>query len=318
MSRAALAALVVLGLGAAGPGPLPRSQLAVRADDAWRVWWRSDSAPAVWRGADHRLTDAVRFTPAAPGVEWAEVRLAGAGEAWRMGLVVVRLDPARLRLALEARPRADGFGGRWRADAVADDVVLAANAGQFSGARPWGWLVRGGRELQTPGFGPAALAVVVDTAGAVHWVGPDSIAAWRPDADRGRAEGRAGGAVREAFQSYPALLVGDGDVPAPLRAAGGGVDVAHRDARLALGETRDGRLLLVLTRFQGLGDAAELLPFGLTTPEMAAVMGALGARRAVALDGGLSAQLSLRDAAGGRHAWRGLRPVPLGLVVRRR
>jgi hypothetical protein len=48
---------------------------------------------------------------------------------------------------------------------------------------------------------------------------------------------------------------------------------------------------------------------------MAAVMGALGARRAVLLDGGLSAQLLVRDAAGDVRRWPGLRQVPLGLVA---
>jgi hypothetical protein len=44
-------------------------------------------------------------------------------------------------------------------------------------------------------------------------------------------------------------------------------------------------------------------------------MGALGCRRAVMLDGGLSAQLLLRDADGTAHRWDGLRRVPLGLVA---
>jgi hypothetical protein len=48
---------------------------------------------------------------------------------------------------------------------------------------------------------------------------------------------------------------------------------------------------------------------------MAAVMGALGCRRAVALDGGVSAQLLIKDEAGERHLWRGVRRVPLGLVA---
>jgi exopolysaccharide biosynthesis protein len=96
------------------------------------------------------------------------------------------------------------------------------------------------------------------------------------------------------------------------------VDVAHRDARLALGVDRDGRVLLALTRFAGLAGALDALPFGPTVPEMAALMGALGARRAVLLDGGISGQLLVRE-RGGRvprvRAWRGLRAVPLGLVV---
>jgi hypothetical protein len=47
---------------------------------------------------------------------------------------------------------------------------------------------------------------------------------------------------------------------------------------------------------------------------MAAVMGVLGARDAVMLDGGISGQLLLRDANGTSHAWRGSRNVPLALV----
>jgi exopolysaccharide biosynthesis protein len=164
--------------------------------------------------------------------------------------------------------------------------------------------VRRGREIQPPGTGPLSAAVVVDRAGRLRILPADSIAAVR-----------ASGEAVEAFQSYPALLAGDGAVPPQLAAPGRGVDLEHRDSRLALGELRDGRVLLVLTRFEGLGGALSQLPFGPTTPEMAAILGALGCRRAVLLDGGLSGQLALRDAAGELHRWPGLRDVPLALVA---
>ncbi len=93
-----------------------------------------------------------------------------------------------------------------------------------------------------------------------------------------------------------------------------GVDLSHRDARLALGVQRDGRLLIAMTRFEGLGGILANLPVGLTTPEMAAVMGALGARTAVLLDGGISCQLLIRD-PGETHRWPGWRRVALGLVA---
>jgi hypothetical protein len=180
-------------------------------------------------------------------------------------------------------------------------------------------------------------------------VGADSAA-------RLSAAARAGDrSVALAVQSYPTLLDGDGVVPAALLGPGGGVDLGHRDARLAVGELRDGRLLVALTRFDALGaagDGAEggagaapggpaaagasgaaappgaapsgaaplaralaRLPVGLTVPEAAALLGALGARRAVLLDGGLSAQLLVRDAGGDPRRWPGLRGVPLGLVA---
>ena len=122
-----------------------------------------------------------------------------------------------------------------------------------------------------------------------------------------------------AFQSYPTLLTGDGFVPRALRSAGSGVDLGHRDARLAIGETRDGRLLVAMTRFDALGEAAGAVPIGPTTPEMVAVMGALGVRAAVMLDGGISAQMLMRNPVTGEtRRWPGWRKVPLALIVRPR
>ncbi len=155
-----------------------------------------------------------------------------------------------------------------------------------------------------PEYAPLAGAVVVDPSGAVRVVAPDSVAAER---ERGTA--------REAFQSYPMLLQ-DGVVPMALREAGKGVDLAHRDARLALGTLADGRVVIALTRFDALGESLGRVPFGLTSPEMAAVMGALGCRQALLLDGGISGQLSVREADGSVQSWRGTRSVPLGLVGR--
>jgi exopolysaccharide biosynthesis protein len=117
-----------------------------------------------------------------------------------------------------------------------------------------------------------------------------------------------------AFQSYPTLLTDDGTVPRQLRAPGAGVDLHHRDARLAIGQTRDGALLVALTRFDAGGSALDFLPFGFTTPEMAAVMGALGARDAVMLDGGISGQMRIGTGADVVQ-WNGLRDVPLALIA---
>ena len=91
------------------------------------------------------------------------------------------------------------------------------------------------------------------------------------------------------------------------------IDLAHRDARLALGVDQEGRLVVAMTRFDALGPSLGSVPFGLTLPEMAMVMRGLSAVSAVALDGGISAQLLLKDVSGEEHRWAGLRPVPLGL-----
>jgi exopolysaccharide biosynthesis protein len=182
-------------------------------------------------------------------------------------------------------------------------VAVALDAGQFRHTLPWGWVVSEGREILKPELAPLAGAVVVDQVGAVRVVSPDMVGAER---DRGTA--------REAFQSYPMLLQ-DGVIPAPLRTARSGLDLTHRDARLGFGTLADGRAVIALTRFDALGPSLGRIPFGLTSPEMAAVMGALGCRQALLLDGGISGQLLVRG-DGQVHYWSGTRGVPLGLVGR--
>jgi len=280
--------------------PDPGPALAVRGPGGGVTWWRAGAAPARWTAPLPAVADRVQWRRAARGLEWGEFSLAGAGEAFRVRVIVARLELRGLELKLVKPADEPGLAGRWEIGEAPAAAVLAVNAGQFTD-QPWGWLVQDGVERQPPGRGPLAPAVVLDTAGAVRLVPPDSLDATRPSA-------------RYAFQSYPSLLEGDGEIPRALREAGAGVDLEHRDARLALGELRDGRILLAMTRFEGLGGVLANLPLGLTTPEMAAVMGALGVRRAVLLDGGISSQLLIRE--GGRaRRWPGWRRVALGLVA---
>ena len=284
--------------------PLPPSSLAVWTGGAWREWWRSDAAPDRWAGPNDAVADAVVWRRAAEGVDWGEIRLAGSGEARRLRAVVVRLDPRLVRLRLDTAFTPGGDRAAWSVDAARPDAIVAVNVGQFVRTLPWGWVVLDGRQYLAPGRGPLSTAVAVDSSGGVRWIGPDGLA------DQGVRRG-----VVAAFQSYPTLLTGNGEIPSPLRAPGRGIDVEHRDARLGLGALPDGRLLIVLTRFDALGESLGVVPFGPTIPEFAALMGALGARQAVALDGGISGQLLVRDADGTGHAWRGLRRVPMALVA---
>jgi hypothetical protein len=299
MLRVALPVALAGSAVALAAGPT----LSVERGGRWHTWWRQESAPAVWEAALPQVAGAVEWKPAGTGIEWGTLRMSGAGEAWRIRVIAVRIDPGKLALRLAVPAPGRGAPNRWTIDHADDDAVLALNAGQFGSGGAWGWIVRDGIERQAPGSGPLAPAVVIDRSGTLRLVPPDSIASVR-----------ASGQVLEAFQSYPMILEGDGAIPRAIRSAGTGVDLEHRDARLAIGELRDGRVLIALTRFEGLGGMLESLPFGLTTPEMAAVMGALGARRAVLLDGGISSQLLLRTPKG-ELAWRGMRYVPLGLTA---
>jgi Phosphodiester glycosidase len=296
------AAAVLAGAHGASAGAAASGDaLAVRAAVGWETWWRRDAAPSHWT-EDAPLAGRVRWRLARPGVEWGELQIRGASEAWRTRVVLVRLDPARVDLALDP---AFTRQTTWSVGDAAADAAVALDAGQFRGSLPWGWVLTGGREVLRPQYAPLAGAVVVEQSGRVRVVAPDSVAAVR-----------AGGGVREAFQSYPMLLQ-NGAVPEPLHAPGLGVSLDHRDARLALGTLADGRVIIALTRFDALGEGLGRIPFGLTSPEMAAVMGALGCRQALLLDGGISGQLLVRDGDGTR-TWSGTRRVPLGLVARAR
>lgn len=300
-----LSLALVVGGSAMVRAQLPESSLSVRTPAGERIWWRSGEAPARWSAAHPVVASAVRWDPLGPGLESGLLDLSGDGVAWRISVVLARLDPAMFRIELE-RVVTERGKAAWTIER-AEDASLAVNVGQFQGGTPWGWLVHGGAELQPPGIGPLSAALIVDQEGRVELVEPAAIAA-----------ARAGGRVREAFQSYPAILAGDGQVPEPLRAQDRGVDLEHRDSRVALCLLRDGRLLFALTRFMSPGSPLARLPFGPTTPEMAALMGALGCRQAVLLDGGLSGQMSLRDATGEVLRWPGLRAVPVGLTARPR
>jgi exopolysaccharide biosynthesis protein len=242
------------------------------------------------------------WQPVRLGVWRGEMSMAKSGPLSSVRAIAVRLDPARVRFVLDTATRDDGMAGDWTIERIPAAAVAALNTGQFRANTPWGWVVQDGAELRPPGAGPLVMSFVVDSSRRVSLVTPDELLRIRHSAVT-------------AFQSYPALLVGEGTVPSQFEAPDRGVDLDHRDSRLAIGTLVDGSVVVVLTRFTGLGRAGETLPWGPTVPEMAAFMKSLGCRRAMLLDGGLSSQLALRGPAKTLSRWRNWRPVPLGLLV---
>ena len=234
------------------------------------------------------------------GIEVHEVE-AEQGDHFR--LVLVRIDPRQFRFELTplaTQPR----GGAWTIARAPDSAAIAFNVGQFTGQLPWGWIVRNGRELLRPGYGPLSTAIVIDSTGAFHFVDAPAIAGMR-----------ASRIARLAFQSYPSLLIGDGRIPEQLLKEGRGVDLEHRDSRLAIGLLRDGRILIVLSRFSEFDGALGAVPVGPNVREMAELMKSHGCVKAVMLDGGISGQLLLRTANGKTLSWRGWRKVPVGMIA---
>jgi hypothetical protein len=242
------------------------------------------------------------WQPVQPGVWLSEMKMAARGGLSAIRVVAVRLDPARVHFTLDSATRDHGMRAAWTVERMPRDGLLAVNTGQFLGGVPWGWVVHEGVETSAPGKGTLAMSLVVDSAGIPALLTPDELPARR-------------GHVRLAVQSYPALLIGRGELPRELQAPGRGADLDHRDSRLAIGLLADGTVIIALTRFSGLGGRAETLPWGPNVVEMAEFMRSLGCVRAMLLDGGISSQMALREADGRVRRWTNWRSVPLGLVI---
>lgn len=236
-------------------------------------------------------------------IKWGEWRVRVGENKLPVVVIVMIVGTVRTQLSLDIERDGDKLG-QWSIANAPLNARFALNAGQFTDDGPWGWVVHRGREQQAPGTGTLAGALVVDSIG--RWTLLDASAI---------QQRRLTLNVREAIQSYPTLINSSGRVPSTLCAGSKDINLTHRDTRLVVGTLPTGELLVAMTRFDGLGETAERLPIGPTTPEMIEVMRALGAARALMLDGGLSAQMMIRTATSAApKEWAGLRKVPLALV----
>jgi hypothetical protein len=241
------------------------------------------------------------WLPVRNGVWLSETIMSRSGPLSAVRAVAVRVSPSFHGFQLVLPMARDGARGIWTIDSIPEGAIVALNAGQFSSGIPWGWVVQNGREIKSPGSGALGMALVSDSMGAISLLTQAEISLYR-------------GKVVNAFQSYPALIV-DGVIPWALRAPGRGVDLTHRDSRLAVCILDDQSLVIVLTRFDALGPAGSTLPWGPTVPEIAEHMQSLGCRRAMLLDGGISSQLIVRRNDGSLRRWPNWRPVPLAMVI---
>ncbi|MEO7997294.1 MAG: phosphodiester glycosidase family protein [Gemmatimonadaceae bacterium] len=266
------------------------SRPLISAHDCARSNVQSLKANVVWKSNER-------------AIKWGEWRVRLGENKLPILIVVVVVAPKQTRLSLDI-VRDGNELKTWSLANAPTNARFAVNAGQFTDAGPWGWVVHRGHEQQAPGVGSLAGALVVDSLGSWSMLDASEITARRTS-----------GNVMEAIQSYPTLIGANGRVPNSLCAGSNGIDRTHRDARLIVGTLTSGELILAMTRFDGLGTTAERLPLGPTTPEMISIMRALGATRALMLDGGLSAQMMIRSSAnGGKTEWAGLRSVPLALI----
>ena len=245
---------------------------------------------------------AVEWKHSDAALKWGEWRVEIGDRKLPVLIVVAVIAPKLMQLSLDiARDGSKVLP--WSLSNAPAAARVAMNAGQFTDAGPWGWVVHRGNEHQPPGAGAVAGALVVDSTGTWSLLDANEIAL------------RRGHNVLEAVQSYPTLIGANGTVPRALCRGANSIDLTHRDARLAIGTLVDGSLVIAMSRFDGLGTTAGRLPIGPTTPEMITIMQSLGATRALMLDGGLSAQMLLRSPmTAAPLLWPGLRDVPLALI----
>lgn len=282
------------------------SRLQGKSESLWRTWSYTlcigllGVAPAYGQISFDQAPADLGWDTLQPGLAVAELTTRAGRVGFDVRVVVARIDPKRFRFELVQKTRANGMTGAWNVGAAPPHAALAFNAGQFKETGPWGWLLLRGEERRNPGIGPLSIGIAFDTSGALRWIPYQQLERARRDRS-----------LVYAFQSYPVLIY-DSVVP---RRAHRGIDRTHRDARLILAEDSRGQLLVVLTRYDALGDLTARVPIGLTLPESVTLMRALGARHAVMLDGGVSAQMVARNALGASRVWKGLRDVPLALIA---
>ena len=293
---AVLLATAVAGAAAQTGTPETAPPLELRVNGAWTPWHRFLPGAAAVR--DPLLVAAVRWTDSAPGVRIGAFEIRTAGHLWTNSVAVVELDPGRLRFELAAGPR---WERRSADEAMRDSgVVLAVNTGLFrDDGSPQG-LVRLGGERRSAAAGWLDVVVAIED-GSVRVLDLVGV--------------RALGAGVSAFQTLP-WLVRDGRVVLGV-SSGVRLSRTHRDRRLTLCLGADRLVRFLLSNFEVFGRPAGRVPVGLTIPEQATVAAAAGCRDAVALDGGISAQLAVRGTAR-LHRMPGWRQVPLLMLARAR
>jgi len=274
---------------------LQAPSIEVRLAGAWLPW------PA-YAAADSALPAAL-LEPAIAWRDSSDWMRAGsfeirAGGSLRNSVAVIDIDPARVRFTLALTPPA---ARRTAAEWLESDtsLLLTSNTGLFrENGTPQGLVIAGGRRA-------SQLAGWLDVVVLLTDSGPRL-------ADVAGAQATA---VANAFQTLP-WLVRNGRVA--LGATSGlRLSRTHRDRRSTLCLRPDGTVRLMLSNFEVFGASAGRIPIGLTIPEQAALAAGAGCRDAVALDGGISAQIAYR--ANGRVTrMPGWRKVPLMLLVRRR
>lgn len=272
-------------------------RLELRAGNEWMPWRAFEPGAAATR--DPLLDRTIAWRDSEPGLRLGAFEVRTEGRSFSENrIAVLELDPARFRFELAAAP---GFERRTAAEWMRDSSIVAAmNTGLFRvNGTPQGIVMLDGTRR-------SALAGWLDVVVAIE---DGRLQVTDIEGARTLPPGAS------AFQTLP-WLVRDGRVVLGVT-SGVRLSRTHRDRRITLCLGDDGPVRILLSNFEVFGQNAGRIPIGLTIPEQAIIASAAGCRDAVALDGGISAQLVVR--MGQRlHRMPGWRRVPLMLLVRMR
>lgn len=227
---------------------------------------------SLWEGS---LESQVSYSRISPGIQIGSVPIRHE-HGTDFSLVVTKIDLAKTHIRVLTNDSLAVKRDFVEAMAKNTGALAAINAGFFDEKGARGLVLKNGKELRAPNRTHGYLLLWDDGA---H-IGPTRTLE-----------------AENAIQSFPLLLV-NGEVISDAAKNMG--DVARRSAAAL---TSKGDLLLVVTD-------AELV--GLTIPQLTVLLRGLGARNAIALDGGASSQLYVRNADYRVREWD---PVPVALGV---
>jgi uncharacterized protein YigE (DUF2233 family) len=275
-----LLALLLAACNAAGPAPPPAPTRPLPTLFPTGVAAAPPAAqppPAAEQPAD------TGWLPGSAGVELRRMRVPGASGRPAFPIVVVRLDPAQVRLRVAYAPKRPRALRVWFEEAR---PMLAVNGGFFAEDYHSTALVISDGEASGPSY---------EGFGGMLAVAPDGGVALRALRDQPYDPGEP---LAQAMQSFPMLVFPGGEV-APIE------DDGKRARRTAIAIDRAGRMLVIASPTSDftLHDFADWLGGG-----------DLAIDRALNLDGGSSTGLFLRSGALSEQI-DSFGPLPLVLLV---
>ena len=224
----------------------------------------------------------VEWETLVPGLQWAELPLKHAPNPIGFSAFLLRVDPAQhtLRLgSLKAFHR-----GSVEEIATENGMNIAINAGYFSEEGPVGLLKMKGKAQGTRNRWAAHLLLSPSDVRILNQKNVDTSSAY------------------EAMQGFPAIMSG-GRTYGYMRHGGRGFDVLKVERRSAICVGEDGWMFWLAT---------DTVASGLSLNELASLLGGLGCRDAMGLDGGTSTGFYL-SLPGRAEAISNLKPVPVVL-----